>query len=103
MQPLPYEDKYYRATTHQALDTFIRQFYPHWDGVLSDMDWYPGNTYTIAVKGENSSRDDWVAFIERRDQPYGRISGRSVLPMLLNHLASEGLIPEGEYLIKVEL
>ena len=103
MQPLPYEDKYYRVITHQALDTFIRQFYPHWDGVLSDMDWYPGNTYTIAVRGENSSRDEWVDFIERKSNPYGRISGRSVLSMLLNHLASEGLISEGEYLIKVEI
>ncbi len=103
MQPLPYEDKYYRTITHQALDRFIRQFYPHWDGVLSDMDWYTGNTYTIAVRAENSTRDEWVAFIEHRDQPYGRISGRSVLSMLLNHLAAEGHIPDGDYLIKVEL
>jgi len=102
VQPLSYEDRNYRVTTHQALDTFIRQFYPHWDGVLSDMDWYPGHTYPITVRGEDSTRDEWVAFIERREQPYGRISGRSVLSMLLNHLASEGHMSEGEYLVKVE-
>ena len=88
--------------THRALDSFIRTVFPHWDGIMSDQNWYAGNTYSLTVKGENSTRQEWVDFIERKDNPYGRISGRGVLPMLLNFLASKGHIPDGEYEIEVE-
>ena len=92
-----------RVVSHRDLDSLIRTVFPHWDGVLSDQDWYAGHDYPITVKGENSTRQEWVDFIERKSNPYGRVSGRGVLPMLLNYLASEGHMPDGEYLIKVTL